>query len=403
VSDQAGNWVAPGGGSDGWAAPGADGRPTPPAPPRYGERLPAGEPGFPPSFAPTPPPPPGIAPAPGAYVPPPKPGLIPLHPLSFGRLLGSAFAVLRWNPVATILPSLAIQVLQVVLVYGLGALIGFSAADRIAQATDADRGAIIAGTIAEGVVGGLLALAVAVFGGALLQGVVVVVVARGTLGEKPGVGAVLKRARRSVLPLAGYAVLLGLAEIIAVGLVVLLVVLAAAAGNTAGVVVAVLTGVLGGLGLLVLIAWLTVKLALVPSAIVLEHLGIRAGIARSWVLIRGSFWRTFGLIILLMVILGVAAQIVNIPFSILGSVLSGILAPNGSDSFQGTIGAVLISTVPSLIVASLVGAITGIAEAAARALVYLDLRMRREGLDLELRRAVESQEPTEDAFASAPR
>jgi hypothetical protein len=401
VSDQAGNWVAPGGASDGWAAPGADGRAVDPAPPRYGERVPAAEGG--PVGPAAPQFPLGSAPAPGAYVPPPKPGLIPLHPLSFGRLLGSAFAVLRWNPVATILPSLAIQVLQAALLYGGGALIGFSAADRIAQATDADRGAIIAGTVAEGVVGGLLALAIAVFGGALLQGIVVIVVARGALGEKPRIGAVLRTAARSVLPLAGFAVLLGVAEIIGLGLVVLLVVLAATTGNTAGVVVAVLIGVLGGLGLAVLIAWITVKLALVPSAIVLEHLGIRAGIARSWVLIRGSFWRTFGLIALLIVVLGVAAQIVNIPFSILGSVLAGILAPNGSDSFQGTFGAVLVSTVPSLVVAALVGAITGIAEAAARALVYLDLRMRREGLDLELRRAVESQEPTEDAFASTPR
>ncbi len=206
-----------------------------------------------------------------------------------------------------------------------------------------------------------------------------------------------------MLQLAGYAVLLGAAELVAVTLVVLLVVLAATAGTTAGVVVAVLTGVLGGLGLLVLIAWITVKLALVPSAIVLEHLGIRAGMARSWRLIRGSFWRTFGLIALLLVILGTAAQVVNIPFSILGSVLAGLLAPNGSDCFEDTIGPLLLSTVPSLIVGSLVGAITGIAEAAARSLVYLDLRMRGEGLDLELRRAVESGTPTEDVFASPPR
>jgi hypothetical protein len=101
--------------------------------------------------------------------------------------------------------------------------------------------------------------------------------------------------------------------------------------------------------------------------------------------------------------LGVAAQIVNIPFSILGSVLAGLLAPNGDGSFESTIGPLLLSTVPSLIVGSLVGAITGIAEAAARALVYVDLRMRREGLDLELRRAVEAGEPAEDVFASPPR
>lgn len=389
VSDQAGNRAAPSGPTERWSPPGE--RPGAGDPPRYGERLPGGAPQQP------------LLQGPAVYVPPPKPGLIPLHPLSFGQLLGSVFTVLRWNPAATILPALVVQLVQVAILYGGGALIGFSAADRIARATDADRGAIIAGTVAEGVVGGLLALAVAVLGSALLQGIVIVVVTRGVLGEKPPLGEVLRRGVRSIRPLVGYSLLLGLAELLAVSVVVLLVVLAAAAGGTAGVVVAVLLGVLGGLGLAVLIVWISVKLALVPSAIVLEHLGVRAGIARSWVLLRGSFWRTLGLLGLLLVILGGAAQIVNIPFSILGSVLAGILAPNGSDSLQGTIGAVLISTVPSLIVGVVVGAITAVAQAAAPALVYLDLRMRHEGLDLELRRAVESPEPTEDVFAAAPR
>ena len=32
------------------------------------------------------------------WTPPPKPGLIPLHPLSFGTIIGSSFRVMRRNP-----------------------------------------------------------------------------------------------------------------------------------------------------------------------------------------------------------------------------------------------------------------------------------------------------------------
>ena len=98
---------------------------------------------------------PAATPQPGGlpgtgYTPPPKPGLIPLHPLSFGELLGASFAVLRYNPRATVVPTLLINVIQVVVSLGLFGLIGFSAYDRIAHASDANRGAIIAGSIAEG-------------------------------------------------------------------------------------------------------------------------------------------------------------------------------------------------------------------------------------------------------------
>ncbi|MDQ1530498.1 MAG: hypothetical protein QOE37_603, partial [Microbacteriaceae bacterium] len=95
MADQGDEWASPGGGFG--QAP--DARPTGAnaEPPRYGERIP----GWTPSAPPPPPsgqPAPGLLPAPQGYTPPPKPGLIPLHPLSFGQLLGAAFGVLRWNP-----------------------------------------------------------------------------------------------------------------------------------------------------------------------------------------------------------------------------------------------------------------------------------------------------------------
>src|SRR5206468_12044779 len=139
--------------------------------------------------------------APGAYVPPPKPGLIPLHPLSFGELLGSAFGVLRYNPRATIGPTLIINVVQTALSFALAGFIGVGAIDRVQQASAADRGAILAGSIAEGALGGLVIAAITIFGTAILQGMLVLVVARGALGERPRAVDALRRALRSFWPL----------------------------------------------------------------------------------------------------------------------------------------------------------------------------------------------------------
>jgi hypothetical protein len=138
MADQGADWTSPGGG------PRRDADP-----PRYGERIPGWTP---PVEQPAPV-------VPQAYTPPPKPGLVPLHPLSFGQLLGGAFQVIRYNPRATVAPALIISFLQNLLVLGLTYGIGLATFDRIERATnDADRAAIALGGAATG---GAAALAVA--------------------------------------------------------------------------------------------------------------------------------------------------------------------------------------------------------------------------------------------------
>jgi hypothetical protein len=153
----------------------------------------------------------------------------------------------------------------------------------------------------------------------------------------------------------------------------------------------VVIGFLGGLAYLVGAGFLLVKLATVPSAIVIERLGVRAAIARSWVLLRGAFWRTFGLFALVVAMVYLATQLVSFPFAIIGSALRGLLYPNGQDSTDPAtvISMVLISTLPAMLLSTIVGAIGQVAQVSAFALVYLDRRIRREGLDLELQRFVE--------------
>lgn len=387
MADQGDEWASPSGGP-----PDGGQRPRPEEPPRYGERIPGWTPP-----APAGPPSAGYGQAgygqqlPGVYVPPPKPGLIPLHPLSFGQLLGASFAVLRFNPRATIVPTLIVNVVQLALTLALFGFVGVSAIDRLQQASSADRGAIAAGVIAEGVLGGLVIAAISVFGTALLQGMLTLAVARGAVGKRPGAGEVLRRALRSIWPLIGFGVLVAAVEIVVIVALALLVTAIALTGTTVGVVLAVLVGIVGGLAFAVGAGFLLVKLATVPSAIVLERLGVFAAIRRSWVLMRGAFWRTLGVFVLVVLMVGVAGQIVSFPFSLIGGAVGGLLFPDAGGTTDPTVAiqTALITSIPAAVVSSLVQGIGVVAQVSAFALTYLDRRFRREGLDLELQRVVE--------------
>jgi hypothetical protein len=373
MADQGGDWTSPGGGPR-----------REEEPPRYGERIPG--------FTPAPQVPAAAAPQP--YSPPPKPGLIPLHPLSFGQLLGGAFQVIRYNPRATIPPALIISLVQNVLVVALTYGIGLFTVDRVQRATtDADRAAIAAGGVATGGAAFLAVLVVSVVATALLQGMITRVVADGALGTRPSMGAALRSARSRFWPLVGFAALLGALQLVLVLLlaasVTALVVAFSGVASNIGVVYAVLLAIPIALALVVVYFFFTIKLALTPSMIVLERRRVFDSIGRSWRLTRRAFWRTFGLVALVTLMVSAAAQIVAIPFSVLGGALGGLLMPNAGSDVQSQILSGLVGSAPALIVTVVVAGIGQIAQTSALVLIYLDRRMRVEGLDLELQRFVE--------------
>lgn len=359
---------------------------TAPGVPRYGEYAPDGAPGQP---AVTPPPTPAggtrPAPAPG-WTPPPKPGLIPLRPLGFGALLGAPFQVLRRNPKATFGSALLVQAFVVLITLVVVGAVSFFALSRVASAPAADQDAVEAGAVVTIVLSALVPVALAVVASALLQAVIVQEVARATLGEKLRMMTLWRRVGRQVWPLVGWTLLLSAALLIGVLLVAGLVYLCVLLGG-AGIALAVLVGVFGGLGLIVLAAWVSTKTAVVPSLIVLERLGIRQSIRRSWSLTGGFFWRTLGVLWLIALIVNVVAQIVTTPLTLLFSVVTSLIDPNAAFEAYIPAGVLYILTI---LVGLVFGAVAAVAQSAAVALIYLDLRMRKEGLDLELQRFVEA-------------
>ncbi|MDN4614455.1 hypothetical protein P5G50_08325 [Leifsonia sp. F6_8S_P_1B] len=331
------------------------------------------------------------------WAPPPKSGLVPLRPMSFGTLLGAPFAALRRNPKLTVGSALLIQSIPTIVVSVLLAGAMFFLVDRAINAEAGDRDTLMAGAVGGAILLGLLSIVISTVSGAILQGVIVGEVARGTLGEKLTFGAVWRLIRERLWALIGYTFLLALAWLVVVGLVVAIIVALAALGGTAGVIGAVLVGFVGGLGLIALAVWINTKLAMVPSALVLERLPFGAAIARSWRLTTGYFWKTFGLIALVFVIVYAVTQVIATPFALLGTMLGGIFAPTSlSSPDQSSFTQLFVSqlgvNVLSSVVGAIVGAIGSVIQTAAVSLLYIDLRMRKEGLDLQLVRFVEARQ-----------
>ncbi len=162
-----------------------------------------------------------------------------------------------------------------------------------------------------------------------------------------------------------------------------------AAGEIAGVVAIVILSLVTLLGGIVLGYWLSTKLAFVPAAILVERRSIRDAVARSWRLTRGFFWRILGITMLVAVILGIVSQVVTAPISFLGGFAQVLVNPNGDA--EASVGFVIVLMIVSLALSTVVTAITLVAQSAVPALLYLDVRMRSEGLDLELQRWVEDR------------
>ena len=375
-------WTSPG-----WASPGG----TPDA--DQGAGAPGGAPSAngagsasgvtPPSYGPA---------ATGGWAPPPKPGLIPLRPIDFGTLFGATFRVLKRNPRSTFGAALLMNALVTIVAFGAVFGLSFSSIDRLTQASGDEAEAIAAGTIGLVLIGSLLATAVALVAQALLQGVITIEVSRQILGEKNTLRQLLARGKGRWGALIGWTLLLSLALLVAVALLVGIVVLMIVIGETAvggatSIALGVVFGIVGGIGMAVLAAWLWIKLALVPAALMIERLTLGQAIRRAWTLVRGSFWRTFGILLLITVIVQIAASIVTTPFSLVAT-FGGLLANPAGDEFTNST-FLIVANVVSVAVTVVVGAIGAVLTTSAVALIYTDIRMRREGLDLDLQQATE--------------
>lgn len=111
----------------------------------------------------------------------------------------------------------------------------------------------------------------------------------------------------------------------------------------------------------------------VPQVLVLERTGIFGAFGRSQRLVSGSWWRVFGIALLLTVLVAIIAGGVA---AVIGIVVGALFAAGH------------LSTVSLTVVERAFGAIAGILvqpiQLGALTLLYYDLRIRKEGFDIEV-------------------
>jgi hypothetical protein len=136
------------------------------------------------------------------------------------------------------------------------------------------------------------------------------------------------------------------------------------------------------------VLWVAVKLMVAPAAVVIEELGAFAGLRRSWELTRANWWRILGITLTVGILVAVITQVVLIPASMLPTVLSGVVSPHGGSGQEASL-AVAVG-IFTAVVGALVGAVGYAFQTSVMALLYMDLRMRRDGLDIALLHQLET-------------
>jgi hypothetical protein len=135
--------------------------------------------------------------------------------------------------------------------------------------------------------------------------------------------------------------------------------------------ISVLTYVLAGLALLALIApgiWLYVSWAVAVPALLTEDVRGLKALGRSFRLVGGRWWPTFGIVLLGFILAGVVSAIV-------GGVVGALAFAADSEAADFVIS--VLSGIAS-------SAITTPFTAAFITVLYVDLRVRKEGFDLQL-------------------
>ena len=323
-----------------------------------------------------------------------KPGIIPLRPLSIGDIYQGAFAAIKTN--ARTMFGFTAALLGVVLVISIAtnyAIINLVLPNYLSPSSPyAAVFTSLSGSFSQ--LGGSLLQVLATV---LLSGLIVVAVSRSVLGRVASSKEVWERTKSKFLPLIGLNIIIsiisGLMMIIGIAVFFALLASAASTANTDREFLQDLSIMLVGLFILMVISalvgsYLSIKFSVASPAMVLENLGVFAAIGRSWSLTRGNFWRLFGINILTAVITSMVAGI----FVGIADALGAIFIVVGSSSPEDVIASLNTTYILVMVMSTIAQLLILPFTSSVNALLYIDLRMRKEGLDVELRNAVAEQQ-----------
>jgi hypothetical protein len=301
---------------------------------------------------------------------PPRPGVVPLRPLAVGELLDGAFTTIRRYPGPTI--GLAAPVM--LLITGTQVLASYFLLNGVSNVSAS--GNVSSDFLGRSLSVDLVVQVVTFVLGLVLTGMITTVVGQAVLGRPMTASSAWRSARSRLAPLAGVSAIVFVATIVIVGIGIVPGIIIAAAGAVgAGAALAVL----GGLAGLVVLVWVLVLVGLATPAVMLEKQGIRAAFRRSRGLVAGNWWRVFGILALALLLSGIVEGILVVPFTIAANGTSGLFGQGYTVHFSGLV----LVGVGNFLAGTIVRPFT----ASVTALLYIDRRMRAEGLDLTLQQA----------------
>jgi hypothetical protein len=268
---------------------------------------------------------------------------IALRPLTFGEVLDTAFNLFKRNFKTAVAVSAVIMIPLALL--GGAASAGLAPTD-LAVLEDPDP----APEAVLGLMGGLLGAAsigalIQSFGSLLVQAATTRLYAESYRGGTLAMGDALRYGLRRLPAMLGLTIVSAVATFV-------------------GLILCIAPGV-----------WLYTAWSAAPAALIAEDTRPLEALRRSFQLVKGNWWRTFGLLVVANILVSVIVALITTPlqFAIgLGVGMSDPTAPfSGGYLAANTIisGVITAATVPFL--------------AAVIVAIYFDLRVRKEGYDLE--------------------
>lgn len=282
----------------------------------------------------------------------PQPGCIPLRPLTVSDILDGTFKIIRRNPRVTLGLSAIVAAIQVICTAAFQVLAFHQLSQvRVNDTANPDNPSVPVAPLLTELTSLFSVLVIGAVLGAVLTGMLTTVVTQDVLGVRLSMGEVWRRIKGRMWPLIG---------------------------------LSLLTTFLADLGLipcLVLGVWLWGIWAVAVPALVVEGTTIRGAMRRSRQLVSGTFWRVWGIRALGALVVSIVGSVIGLPFTVLGVLLSG----SGLNTLTGANTSLPILYLVMTSIGSIVTVtFTAPVRAGIDALLYVDLRMRKEGMDIAL-------------------
>ncbi|MEU6748454.1 hypothetical protein ABZ914_19730 [Spirillospora sp. NPDC046719] len=294
---------------------------------------------------------------------------VPFRPMSISEMLDGSIAGIRRRPRTALGVALAFSaVTQVASSVAAYFFIGNEARDEVTPG-------VLLRSFGAQMTLAVMGLVLSAYGILVLSGLLAPILGRELVGLPIAPRQAWRDARPRLGRLAGTAAVVLLVPLAAmVAPIIPFILLVASGAHPALGVLAAVIGFPVGIALMV---WSYILLVLAVPAVVLERTTVVGALRRARVLSKGRWFRTCGtllLAILITVFMGFFA--LRIPFLVIQLIFFGLGSDGGS-----TVGALAVDTAGRIISWAVVLPF----DAGVIALLYMDRRMRREGLDLDLR------------------